>query len=48
MDGIIPFILPAHILAGALALPFGYVTLAAAKGAKVITRVGAPPSALRT
>lgn len=30
--GIVPKILPVHILAGGLALVFGYVALAAAKG----------------
>ena len=32
MSGLVPMFLPAHIIAGALALGFGYVALAAAKG----------------
>ena len=38
--GIIPFILPIHILAGFLALVFGYVALYAAKGATLHRRSG--------
>jgi uncharacterized membrane protein len=38
--GIVPLILPAHILAGALALVFGYVALYAAKGATLHRKSG--------
>ena len=39
-QGIIPFILPVHIVAGALALLFGYVALAATKGARLHRKSG--------
>jgi uncharacterized membrane protein len=38
--GIVPIILPAHILAGGLALIFGYVALYAAKGATLHRKSG--------
>jgi uncharacterized membrane protein len=38
--GIIPLILPVHILAGVLALVFGYVALYATKGATLHRKVG--------
>jgi uncharacterized membrane protein len=39
-QGIVPIILPAHILAGGLALIFGYVALYAAKGATLHRKSG--------
>jgi uncharacterized membrane protein len=39
-QGIVPFIVPAHILAGMLALVFGYVALFATKGASLHRRTG--------
>jgi len=39
-QGIVPMILPVHILAGVLALLFGYVALFATKGATVHRRSG--------
>jgi hypothetical protein len=39
-QGIIPLILPVHILAGALALVFGYVALYATKGATLHRKAG--------
>jgi uncharacterized membrane protein len=39
-QGIVPTILPVHILAGALALVFGYVALFAAKGATLHRKSG--------
>jgi hypothetical protein len=39
-QGIIPVILPVHILAGGLALLFGYTALFAAKGATVHRKTG--------
>ena len=39
-DGLVSTILPAHILAGALALAFGYVALYASKGATLHRRSG--------
>jgi uncharacterized membrane protein len=39
-QGIVPFIVPAHILAGMLALVFGYVALFATKGAALHRRAG--------
>ena len=38
--GIVPLILPAHILAGVLALVFGYVALYATKGATLHRKSG--------
>ncbi len=38
--GIVPMILPFHIVAGVLALAFGYVALVAAKGARVHRKSG--------
>ncbi len=40
MQGLVPFILPAHILAGGLALVFGYIALYATKGATLHRKVG--------
>ena len=40
MTGIVPMILPFHILAGVLALVFGYVALYAAKGAALHRKSG--------
>ncbi|OLC52350.1 MAG: hypothetical protein AUH43_00275 [Acidobacteria bacterium 13_1_40CM_65_14] len=40
MTGIVPMILPFHILAGVLALVFGYVALFAAKGATLHRKSG--------
>jgi hypothetical protein len=40
MQGIIPLILPLHILGGVLALVFGYVALYAAKGARLHRKSG--------
>jgi uncharacterized membrane protein len=39
-QGIVPLILPLHILGGMLALAFGYVALFATKGAKLHRRTG--------
>ena len=39
-QGIVPLILPVHILAGGLALLFGYVALSVAKGATLHRRSG--------
>ena len=39
-QGIVPLILPVHILAGGLALMFGYVALYAAKGATLHRKSG--------
>jgi len=40
MTGIVPMILPFHILAGVLALVFGYVALYAPRGPRSIARAG--------
>jgi uncharacterized membrane protein len=38
-QGIVPLILPVHILAGVVALVFGYVALYAAKGTTLLWRI---------
>ena len=44
---IVPWIVPAHVVAGGLALVFGYVALYAAKGAPLHRKSAAPLGALR-
>ena len=39
-EGIVPVIVPIHVVAGALALVFGYVALYAAKGAPLHRKSG--------